>query len=70
VLVGKIVRTIEPHSESDPAALLVQTLVAIGCLIDRTAYFGAESDWHFGNLFVVLVGRTSKGQVGDTSSDC
>src|SRR5262245_51970520 len=34
-LAGNIVRTIEPASEADPAALLVQTLVAFGNAIGR-----------------------------------
>ena len=63
-LVGEIVSEIEPHSEADPAALLVQTLVAVGNIIGRTAYFRAEADRHFGNLFATLVGRTSKGRKG------
>src|SRR5262245_9828570 len=41
-LVGDIVRAIEPHSEADPVALLVQILIAFGSLIGRTAYFLAE----------------------------
>jgi hypothetical protein len=63
-LAGDIVRTIEPHSEADPVALLVQVLVAFGCNINRTAYFAAEADRHYGNLFANLVGLTSKGRKG------
>jgi hypothetical protein len=65
-LVGDIVRTIEPHSEADPAALLVQTLVAVGNVIGRNAHFRAESDLHFTNLFTCLVGQTSKGRKGSS----
>jgi Protein of unknown function (DUF3987) len=63
-LVGKIVRTIEPASEADPAALLVQALVAFGNVIGRGAHFTVEADQHHGNEFVVLVGRTSKARKG------
>ena len=63
-LSGRIVRTIEPASEADPAALLVQTLVAFGNVIGRAAHFTVESDRHCGNEFVVLVGRTSKARKG------
>jgi hypothetical protein len=63
-LAGKIVRTIEPASEADPVALLVQTLVAFGNVIGRSAHFVVEADWHRGNEFVVLVGRTSKARKG------
>ncbi len=65
-LAGEIVRTIEPHSEADPAALLIQTLVAFGSCAGRSAYFVAENDRHYTNLFAVLVGATSKGRKGSS----
>jgi Protein of unknown function (DUF3987) len=61
---GELVRLIEPHSEADPAALLLQFLVGFGNLIGRTAHFVAEADRHFLNLFTVIVGQTSKGRKG------
>ena len=65
-LAGDLVRLIEPHTESDPAALLTQALVAFGNLVGRTAYFAAEADQHFCNSNVVLVGTTSKGRKGSS----
>ncbi|MFZ0914499.1 MAG: bifunctional DNA primase/polymerase [Candidatus Korobacteraceae bacterium] len=61
---GDLVRMIEPHSEADPAALLIQCLVAAGNVIGRTVHFYAEADQHYTNLFSVLVGRTAKGRKG------
>jgi hypothetical protein len=61
---GRIVRAIEPASEADPVALLVQTLVMFGSVIGRSAHFVVEADRHCGNEFVVLVGRTSKARKG------
>lgn len=63
-LAGEIVHVIEPHTEADPVALLVQLLAAFGSAIGRSAHFTAEADKHFGNLFVVLVGISSKGRKG------
>jgi hypothetical protein len=64
-LPGEIVRTIEPHTESDPVALLVQLLVAFGNCIGRGAHWTVNGGVrHFSNLFVVLVGRTAKGRKG------
>ena len=63
-LAGDIVRLIAPHTEADPVALLVQLLAAFGSALGRTAYFTAEADQHFGNLFIVLVGISSKGRKG------
>ena len=63
-LAGEVVRLIEPHSESDPIAVLTQLLVLYGSVIGRSAYFIAEADRHYLNLFSVLVGKTSKGRKG------
>ena len=63
-LAGQIVHLIEPHSEADPVAILAQCLVAFGSVIGRTAHFLAEADTHYSNLFITLVGTTSKGRKG------
>jgi len=63
-LAGDIVRAIEPHTEADPAALLIQLLVGVGNEIGRSAHFIAEADCHYLNLFGVLVGISSKGRKG------
>ena len=65
-LVGEVVRALEPHSEADPAALLIQFLVAVGNVIDRSPHFRAEADRHALNLFTVLVGETSKARKGSS----
>jgi len=67
-LAGEIVRAIEPHTEADPAALLIQTLLVFGNVIGRRAYWQVESTRHYTNLFAVLVGQTSKARKG-TSLD-
>jgi len=61
---GEFVRIIEPHTEADPAALLVQFLSAPGVWIGRTGYYLAEADRHNSNLYVAIVGRTAKGRKG------
>ena len=63
-LAGDVVRTIEPHTEADPAALLLHFLVAFGNIVGRGPHFEAESHRHGFNLFAVMVGRTSKGRKG------
>jgi hypothetical protein len=63
-LAGELVRIIEPASEADPVAVLVQFLVAFGNLIGRTTHWTAEAVDHYGNEFAVVVGRTSKGRKG------
>jgi Bifunctional DNA primase/polymerase, N-terminal/Primase C terminal 1 (PriCT-1)/Protein of unknown function (DUF3987) len=63
-LAGEVVSVIEPHSEADPVALLVQLLVAFGSAAGRHAHFRVEADRHHTNLFAVLIGQTSKGRKG------
>jgi hypothetical protein len=63
-LAGRITRAIEPHTEADTAAVLIQLLVGFGNLIGRTAHFMAGADQHYTNLFAVLVADTSKGRKG------
>ncbi len=63
-LAGEIVRAIEPHTESDPVAILVQLLLGFGNLIGRSAHFAVEADRHFANEFAALVGDTAKGRKG------
>ncbi len=63
-LPGKIVRAIEPHTESDPAALLLQLLVGTGNLIGRTPTLMMDGAAHHPNLFAILVGTTSKARKG------
>lgn len=61
---GDIARCIEPHTEADPHAILMQLLVAFGNCVGRGPFVRVESDRHFPNHFVVLVGRSSKARKG------
>ena len=63
-MAGDAVRLLEPTSEADPAALLVQFLIAFGNAAGRCPYFTVEADVHHSNEFVVQVGETSKGRKG------
>jgi hypothetical protein len=63
-LAGDVVRTIRPHSEADPVAMLLQFLTLVGNVMGHTAYYQVESDRHHTNLFAVLVGETSKARKG------
>ncbi len=63
-LAGEFVRLVEPHTEADPAAVLVQFLVAFGSCVGRGPHFLVEADEHHLNTFVAIVGATSKGRKG------
>ena len=63
-LAGEIVRRIEPHTESDSAALLAQFLLAFGNTAGRAAHWLAEDTPHFTNEFAVIVGQSSVARKG------
>ena len=63
-LAGDFVRTVRPHTESDPAALLIQFLVAFGNIVGSSPHYRIEADRHHTNLFAVLVGNSSRGRKG------
>lgn len=61
---GEMVRAIEPHTEADPAALLIQLLVGFGNLVGRDAHTTVEADRHGCNLFAAIVGVSAKARKG------
>jgi hypothetical protein len=67
-IVGDVVRLIAPQTEADPAALLIHTLVYCGNCLGRDAAVTVEATEHFGNLFAVIVGDTSKARKGTSES--
>lgn len=63
-LAGAIVKKIEPHTETHPAALLLQFLIGFGNMVGRNPYFVTEADRQHANLFGVIVGKSSRGRKG------
>jgi len=63
-LAGEFVRLVEPHTEADPVALLVQFLTAFGNVIGPGASYQVENDIHHTKLFTCQVGETSKARKG------
>jgi hypothetical protein len=63
-LPGEVVRTIGPHTEADPVAILAQYLVATGNAIGRGPHYRVEGDRHGANLYAILVGETAKARRG------
>ena len=63
-LPGEIVETIEPHTEADRVAVLVNLLCAFGNAIGRGAYKRIGADVHHLRIYAALVGQTSKARKG------
>jgi hypothetical protein len=61
---GRIARDIEPHTEADPAGVLLQLLMMFGCTIGRRPFYPIEGVTHHTNLFGILVGKTSRSRKG------
>ncbi|MGF1472108.1 MAG: DUF3987 domain-containing protein [Rubrobacteraceae bacterium] len=63
-LPGEIVKAIEPHTEADPVAILVNLLAAFGNATGREAFLRIGADYHRLNLYAAFVGETAKGRKG------
>jgi hypothetical protein len=63
-LAGLAVRTIAPHTEAHPVAILLQLLAVFGNLVGRGPHCMVDATRHGLNLFVVLVGDSSKARKG------
>jgi hypothetical protein len=63
-LAGLTVRSLAPHTEADPAAVLLQFLAAFGNLVGPAPHCRVGATRHGLNLFVILVGESSKARKG------
>ena len=63
-LPGEVVAALEPHTEADPAAILLTYLTAYGAAVGRGPHARADGAHHAGRLFIVVVGDTSKARKG------
>jgi hypothetical protein len=66
-LAGELVDLLRPHTEADPAAILLHFLTEVGNAIGRHAYYLVENDRHYPNLFALIVGATSKARKGTSA---
>jgi hypothetical protein len=63
-IAGRVVCSLTPHTEADPAAVLLQFLAAFGNLVGPAPHCRVGATRHGLNLFVVLVGESSKARKG------
>ncbi len=63
-IAGRLVNSLAPHTEADPAAVLLQFLAAFGNLVGPAPHCRVGAARHGLNLFVVLVGESSKARKG------
>jgi hypothetical protein len=65
---GLAVRTIAPHTEAHPASILLQLLAAFGNMVGPGPHCMVDATRHGLNLFLVLVGDSSKARKGTSWS--
>lgn len=65
-LAGDVVRAIDPHTESDPAAVLASFLTAFGNVVGPDAHVVVGSTQHTARIFTALVGETARARKGDS----
>ncbi|MBA2703469.1 MAG: DUF3987 domain-containing protein, partial [Blastocatellia bacterium] len=63
-LLGEIVMTIGPHTESHPAALLLSAITTLGCMFGRDSYVYRDGARHAPNEFGCLVGLSGISRKG------
>ena len=63
-LVGKMVRTLEPHTEADPAGVLMALLVGLGIELGPEVGWKVGPSFHPLRLFIVLMGQSAVGRKG------
>jgi hypothetical protein len=63
-LAGDVVRTLEPHTEADSAALLFDLLSSFGNLVGGGPWANGGGERHGAKLNSLIVGNTSRGRKG------
>ena len=66
-ILGEIVRMIEPQTEADPMAILLQAIVTFGATVGRGPHVRVEGDEHHAALYAVIVGESSKARKGTSA---
>lgn len=61
---GDLVWALDPFTEADPVAVLMNVLAYIGNAVGRGPHVNIGEDRHACNLFIGMVGETSKGRKG------
>jgi len=68
-LPGEVVRTLEPYTEADPAALLLNLLASFGAMVGEAAEVRVGFAHHPPALSIALVGRTSRSRKGTATTE-
>jgi len=67
-IVGEVVDAIEPYTEADANALMVETLGAFGCHMGRGPHAVADGARHGTNIYGVIVGESGHSRKGSADA--
>jgi hypothetical protein len=67
-VLGELTEVIRPNTEADPIAVLAHLLAFFGNAAGRSARYEVEGVWHTTNLFLTLVGTTSRSRKGTAAA--
>lgn len=65
-IAGRVVAEIAPHTEADPAALLVSLLAAVGAMIGDGPHVMIGASKHPARIWPLVIGRTASGRKGES----
>lgn len=68
-IAGELLALLDPHTEADPAALLLDFLVCFGSAVGPGPHAFADGAPHPGRLFVLLIGETAKARKGTSRAN-
>jgi hypothetical protein len=68
-LAGDVVRTIAPHTEGDPVAVLLNFLAMFGSAVGPSPHARVGATKHHTNEFVIHVGETARARKGTAHND-
>ncbi len=68
-LAGDVVRTLDPHTEADPAAVLLDFLVTFGNVVGPGPHARVGGTKHPARLFASVVGDTARSRKGQSHAD-
>jgi hypothetical protein len=63
-LMGEIALALEPYTEADPIAILVQSYIGFGNVIGRKPHARVGRTFHHANEYGLIIGQTSAGRKG------
>ncbi len=63
-LTGEILRAVDPYTEASPVAILLGFLVGFGNKIGRNVFMRAQQDYHYTNLYGIVVGDSATSRKG------